>query len=349
MPRCPIVAADQAGLDRAVRLLLDEQVVAIPTETVYGLAGLALHEAALLRIFAAKERPLFDPLIAHLAVPRHTVNMLDYVERRGLVDLEQVSPALRDRLDDLMSALWPGPLTIVLPRRATVPDLLTAGLPRVAVRMPAHPVAQEILDRLGVPLAAPSANRFGRISPTSAEAVAEELGERIPLIVDGGPCRLGIESTVIALDGEAQEGAGERFVLLRPGGLPRERIEERLGEKLALRTEGGQAPEAPGQLASHYAPVRPLSLVDSVNEVDYSDGTPIGVLTWRPLVADLPSHVEVRTLSIDGSTEAGARQLFAQLRALDRPPHARLYAERCPTDEGLGYAINDRLRRAAAR
>ena len=141
----------------------------------------------------------------------------------------------------------------------------------------------------------------------------------------------------------------ERFVLLRPGGLPRERIEERLGEKLALRTEGGQAPEAPGQLASHYAPVRPLSLVDSVNEVDYSDGTPIGVLTWRPLVADLPSHVEVRTLSIDGSTEAGARQLFAQLRALDRPPHARLYAERCPTDEGLGYAINDRLRRAAAR
>ncbi len=342
-----IVAADRVGIDRAVELLGRDEIVAIPTETVYGLAGRALSEKALLAIFSAKERPLFDPLIAHLALPRHTVNILDYVERRGLVELDALSPEVRDSIDDLLSAFWPGPLTIVLPRRAGVPDLLTAGLPRVALRMPAHPVAQEILERLGVPLAAPSANRFGRISPTTAAAVAEELGDRIPLIVDGGPCRVGVESTIVALDDEG------RFVLLRAGGLATEKIEARLGVPLVHRTAapggGDDRPEAPGQLASHYAPARPLHLVDSIAATALPTATPIGLLTFAPLASPPPAHVTALALTTRGSLEEAAHNLFAHLRALDRPPIEQIWAERCPVTTGLGHAINDRLTRAASR
>lgn len=340
-----IVAPDRVGIERACALLKAGEVVAIPTETVYGLAGLALSESALLKIFEAKDRPHFDPLIAHIALPRHTVNILDYVERRKLVNLERLVGKARDRLDDVLSALWPGPLTVVLPRAAGVPDLLTAGLPRVALRMPAHPVAQEILESVGAPLAAPSANRFGRLSPTTAAAVAEELGDRIPLVVDGGACRVGIESTIIAL------GDDDRFVLLRPGGMPKERIEARLGQPLVLAADAtGKTPmDAPGQLPSHYAPERPLTLIDSIADLDAAGGAPFGLLTWESRAVALPPGSTQLALTHAGALDEGARNLFSQLRALDRAPHTRIFAERCPNDTGLGYAINDRLRRAAHR
>ena len=336
-----IVSADSEGIDRAVELLRQEEVVAIPTETVYGLAGSALSEAALLRIFAAKERPLFDPLITHIALPPRIVNMLDYIERSGLVDLRDLTAAARNRLEDLLSVFWPGALTVVLPRALGVLDLLTSGLPRIALRMPVHPVAQAILERVGLPLAAPSANRFGRISPTTAQAVYEELAGRIPLIIDGGATPLGLESTIIALEED------EQFVLLRPGSIPKERIEARLGVRLPVRIEGSEAPESPGQLPNHYAPERPLQLIDSIAQIDLSDGTPIGLLTWKPLGINLPATVTALSLTTTGSVEEAARNLFALLRALDKAPCVRLYVERCPISDGLGHAINDRLNRAA--
>ena len=207
-----ILHATQADIARAVAALARGELVAIPTETVYGLAGLALDPRALAQIFAAKARPTFDPLIAHVAPGPHGTH-LQALARAGLVDLAQLTPAARQSAQRLTDAFWPGPLTLVLPRAAGVPDLCTAGLDSVAVRMPAHPVAQAILTQLGRPLAAPSANRFGRVSPTTAAHVYAELGERIGWIVDGGPCAIGVESTVVAVQAD---GA---CALLRPGGV----------------------------------------------------------------------------------------------------------------------------------
>jgi len=294
----------------------------MPTETVYGLAADALDAAAVLRVFAAKGRPRFDPLIVHV----------DDVEQAWTVAV----PSPRARR--LAAACWPGPLTLVLPRRPCVPDVVTSGLDTVAVRCPDHPVARALIRGCGRPLAAPSANRFGRTSPTTAAHVREQLGDVVAVVLDGGPCRIGIESTVLVPDPSP--------LILRPGGLPRERLAEILGEPVALaeRTARGDhlALPAPGLLASHYAPITPLTLKDAGAPWP-DDGS--ALLSWRG--AGLPARVRlVEVLSPSGDLAEAAAYLFAALRRLDAGGAPRIVAELVP-DHDLGEGINDRLRRAA--
>ncbi len=260
------------ALARAAALLREGEVVGVPTETVYGLAGNALDPRALARIFAVKERPAFDPLIVHVPVP----TTLASLEAEGIVEAGFSRTRGGRVADALARRFWPGPLTLVLPRGPRIPDLATSGLDTVGVRAPSHPVAQALLESAGVPLAAPSANRFGRISPTTATHVVEELGDRIPLVLDGGETPMGIESTVLHI---GREG---RVTLLRPGALPVEEVEEAMGEAVARPGTPPSSPSAqgvpsppnaaspgaapggpasPGMLASHYAPGKPLFLL----------------------------------------------------------------------------------------
>ncbi len=308
------------GLARAVAHLRSGGVVGLPTETVYGLAAKYDDPSAVAAVFAAKERPRFDPLIVHLAdaaaLPR------------------VVAGPLPDGLDTLIEAAWPGPLTIVLPRRDIL-DLVTAGLPHVAVRVPAHPVARTVLREVG-PLVAPSANRFGRISPTTATDVVRELGDRVPLVLDGGRSTVGLESTIVGfVDG--------RPVLLRPGGLPLDVITSHLGALTPL-APGGVI--APGQLPSHYAPHTPLVLVDDLAEIPAE----APVLLTHGSAERLPLQPGVVVvLSETGDADEAAHHLFRALRELDAVGAERIYAERWTERVGLGLAIADRLERAATR
>ena len=305
---------------RAVAAIQRGELVAMPTETVYGLAANALDPTAVVRIFAAKGRPRFDPLIVHVADPEQAW------------DLAVASPRARI----LAAACWPGPLTLVLPRTALVPDVVTSGLDSVGIRCPDHPLARALIRACGVPLAAPSANVFGRISPTTAAHVAEQLGDQVAVILDGGPCVVGIESTVIVLD--------PRPIILRPGGVSRERLEELLGEPVEVAgrtTRADHLPkQAPGMLASHYAPRKPLTL--------RAAGTPWPSDPARGILAftAAPPHVVHEILSPRGDLAEAAMRLFACLRRLDASPATSLVAEYVP-DHGLGLGINDRLRRAA--
>ena len=281
------------GIEQAAALLAAGEVVGLPTETVYGLAGHALEPEAVARIFEAKERPFFDPLIVHLP-------SLDWLDR--------LTTAAGDSLvQALVRQFWPGPLTLVLPRRPLVPDIVTAGLPTVAVRMSAHPVFRAVLTRFGKPVAAPSANRFGRISPTAAGHVVEELGGRIPLILDGGPCALGVESTVVA----PRDGA---LHLLRAGPIT---VEELAAHAPVLSPSPGSSIQAPGQLDSHYAPRTPLRLLSRIAESDTWHGPGrAGLLAWsRPVRPPRFAAMEVLTPR-DDPREAAAR-LFAAMRRLD--------------------------------
>jgi L-threonylcarbamoyladenylate synthase len=306
--------------DAAAKLLRDGETVALPTETVYGLAADALNPAALTKIFEAKERPRFDPLIVHLP---------------GIGWLEQVAEIkseTRGLLEKLIARFWPGPLTFVLPRKKIIPGLVTAGLDTVAVRMSAHPVFAETIREFGRPLAAPSANRFGRISPTTAKHVRDELEGRISLIVDAGPTTHGIESTIIAIR------AGE-LQILRRGAITEEELNE-FGFVTFLTTGKVQAP---GQLRSHYAPTTPLVLVRDARSFVSPEGKNCGLLAWRTTSAQFSI---IRVLSEKRDLREAAANLFRYLHELD---HARLdliVAEEVP-NEGLGKAINDRLRRAA--
>jgi L-threonylcarbamoyladenylate synthase len=230
-----------SDVEHAAALLRSGEVVAIPTETVYGLAANTFDEGAVLNIFTIKERPTFDPLIVHIA------------QRSDLHKVAQQVPA---SAEVLMDAFWPGPLTLVLPKRPEVPDLVTSGLDSVAVRMPAHPMMIELLGSLDFPLAAPSANPFGYISPTTAQHVADQLGEKVPYILDGGPCAVGVESTII---GWEPEGGG-RWVLYRPGGITTEQIEVLVGP--LGNSDKGPVPMAPGMMDSHYAPRKPVHVGD---------------------------------------------------------------------------------------
>lgn len=311
-------------LDDAARRLSAGGLVAFGTETVYGLGANALDPAAVARVFEAKDRPSFDPLIVHVA------------ERRWLDDLVADLPAVAETL---IEAFWPGPLTLVLPRTARVPDLVTAGLDTVAVRMPGHDTARTLIARAGVPVAAPSANRFGRLSPTSAADVVEQLGEHLDpdrdAILDLGPCRVGVESTVLAVaDGP---------VLLRPGGITLEEIERVVGP-VRIPEEREQpvarAQPSPGMLPRHYAPRTPVVLE--------SDPRPIGRLGLLSLVE--PSSREgfeaVEVLSPTGDLAEAATRFFAALRRLDAIGLDAIIARPFP-EQGLGRALNDRLRRAA--
>ena len=304
---------DQMGIARAAILLAGGQVVAIPTETVYGLAGDARNPGAVAAIYAAKGRPSFNPLIVHVA---------DLDGARSLADL----PPEAERL---ARAFWPGALTLVLPQRADagIASLVTAGLSTIAIRVPAHPVTQALL-RLTGPLAAPSANLSGRISPTSADHVLDPdggLDGRIGAVMDAGPCPVGVESTIIGWP-------GGRAALLRPGGIAAEAIAEALGHPLADHQADPAAPDAPGQLTSHYAPNAPLRL----NATDpRPDETFIAFGAPGPF-----------SLSDSGDPVQAAARLFDTLRRADR--EGRPIAVAPIPDQGLGAAINDRLRRAAA-
>jgi L-threonylcarbamoyladenylate synthase len=317
-----VVSPSPEAISRAVKLLRQGEVVGLPTETVYGLAGDGLNPVALARIFEVKQRPLFDPLILHFA------------DAAGAFALaEQIPAAARE----LAQRFWPGPLTLVLRKKEMVPDLATSGLPNVALRVPAHPVAQALLRAFGGPLAAPSANRFGRISPTDAQAVRIELGEAVPLILDGGPCAVGLESTVLLL-------SEDQPVLLRAGGIPLEEIEAVVGP-VQHATPVDDRPQAPGQLKHHYAPRKPLRLVRDIAEIPSQ--ADIGWLAFGVQSASAPFCGVVENLSPAGDLHEAAVNFFRALRALDDNPRvARLYAMALPA-RGLGWAINERLERAA--
>ena len=309
-----------SDLQQAAALLREGKLVAIPTETVYGLAANAYDAEAVLRIFEVKNRPAFDPLIVH-------------VRDRSQVD--ELVAHVPPEAEALMRRFWPGPLTLVLPKQPRVPDIVTSGLDTVGVRMPAHPMALKLLRSLEFPLAAPSANPFGYISPTTAQHVADQLGERIPYILDGGPCAVGVESTIIGWE----DGMP---VLYRPGGLSVEAIEEVVGAVRPLVKH--VLPVAPGMVESHYAPRKPLIVGDVSALLDAHAGERIGVIAFRA------QHAAARceTLSERGDPNEAAQKLFAAMRALDASEVDVIFAEVFP-EVGLGKAINDRLRRAAAK
>src|SRR6185295_6995519 len=312
-----VLSADHDATLAAARALGDGGLVAFPTETVYGLGADATNGTAVARLYAAKGRPRFNPLIAHVA---------DLAAARRLA----VFNADAERL---ARAFWPGPLTLVLPKLLGCPvsQLATAGLDTIAVRVPDHPVAHDILAALGKPVVAPSANRSGHVSPTTAAHVRGDLDGRVDLILDGGPTSVGVESTIVACLGAP--------VLLRPGGLPREDIERVLGRALADDSSpSGEAPLAPGMLGSHYAPKTPLRLnARSVNagEVLLAFG------------ADAPAGAKTLNLSVSGDLVEAAANLFSHLRALDAVGASAIAVMPIPND-GLGEAINDRFARAAA-
>jgi len=308
-------------LDHAADILRAGGLVGMPTETVYGLAADATNADAVVRIFAAKGRPTFDPLIVHVADPEGA--------------WEVGEPTSRARR--LAEACWPGPLTLVLRRRPGIPDAVTSGLDTVGVRCPDHAMARDLIRRTGRPLAAPSANPFGFISPTTAAHVAAQLGDRVGAILDGGPCTIGIESTVLVPDPQP--------VILRPGGLTREQLEAILGEPVAVADRQARADSialpAPGMLASHYAPRTPLRLLEA-GEPWPTDPT-VGRLAFG---TPLPPGGPTEDLSPTGDLAEAARTLFAALRRLDACGATSLVARPVPAT-GLGLGINDRLRRAA--
>lgn len=313
-------AADPGSIAEAAAVLRRGGLVAFPTETVYGLGADVFNPRAVARVFEVKARPSFDPLIVHLA---------DAGERA------RVAVADDPRTVALAARFWPGPLTLVVPRRAQVPDLVTAGLDTVGIRVPAHAAARAMIAAAGTPVAAPSANPFGYVSPTTAAHVAELLGPAVDLVLDGGPCRVGVESTILSL-------AGDRPVILRPGGASRESLEEALGIPLEV-ADPRERPLSPGQLPRHYATRTPLRILPRGSAPPLDPGR-VGLLAWRHAPASGYAAVEV--LAPDGSPETAAANLFAALRRLDSAGLDLIVAEPCP-ESGLGHAIMDRLRRAA--
>lgn len=337
-----------------------DHVVGMPTETVYGLAGNGKSPQALARIFSTKERPTFDPLILH--VDAQSVKNLRDLEDQHLVDGRSFSDLNRKLINRLIEVFWPGPLTLVLPKHPDVPDLATSGLPTVALRMPKHPVAQALIQAAQTPLAAPSANRFGRISPTTAEAVAEELGDKIEWILDGGPCEIGLESTILLV--------GDTVEILRHGGLSQETLEELFRREfpdIRIEPKRSHSIVAPGMLESHYAPTQPFILLPKpINEMTSAELTPlrpagpekgsIGLLIQKGDPKRAKDHLETLvhapvicySLSPSGDLSEAAHLLFSQMRKLDSAPVSFIWAEPCFISQGLGHAIQDRLKRASA-
>ncbi len=311
-------------LSQAVKILREGGLVVFPTETVYGLGADALNPKAVARVFEAKNRPTFDPLIIHVADPE------------GARALVTSFPPLAERLASLF---WPGPLTLVLPKKSVVPDLVTSGLPSVALRIPSHPIALELLRAFGRPLSAPSANPFGQVSPTSAEHARSSLGNKVDLILDGGPCSVGVESTVLSLLDEIP-------ALLRPGGTSLEDLEKACG-KIRVPSDDDFASHSPGRQERHYATETPLYPADH-----------LPVMTKRPRLGYLAFHnkppgqgglfVKIEVLSPSGDPREAAANLFSALRRLDAAGLDGIAYETAP-EKGLGRAINDRLRRASGK
>ena len=309
----------------AVELLRKGEIVALPTETVYGLAADAVNAIAVAKIFQAKERPRFDPLIVHLP------------DRAWLEKVADLPAQDRQLILKLADKFWPGPFTMVLPKRQIIPEIVTAGLDTVAVRFSAHPVFSEIIREFGKPLAAPSANRFGRVSPTTAQHVLDDLQDRITLIIEGGPTAHGIESTIVAIrDGKID--------ILRRGPITAEQLSELA--KIDVVAAGGKV-SVPGQLPAHYAPKTRLRLIGDAKSFSPDKDQRVGLLAWNPAKPGR-NFAAVRCLSERQDLREAAANLFRCLRELDALDLDVILAERVPS-QGLGAAIMDRLRRGAHR
>lgn len=339
----------------AAAILRDGGLVAMPTETVYGLAAVAYDGEAVARVFSAKGRPADDPLIVHVTRALCGDDLWDGLVHLGVI-AENVPVAQSATARILLESLAPGPLTLVLPRGPRMSDLITAGLPNVAVRFPAHEVAIGLIDRVGHPLVAPSANRFGRISPTTADAVSAELEGRIDAILDGGPCGIGLESTVARVEPDGS------ITVLRPGAVGADALA--IGGEVRIADRHGGSGGSPGRLLSHYAPRAPLALVGppgSWTDAAVADLLArVGVGAWthvswtgdaitaaRAAQARTGRTPDVHVLSPDGRTTSAARQLYAILRSADDTDPALVTLERPPGDDALGQALRDRVERAA--
>jgi L-threonylcarbamoyladenylate synthase len=307
------------NLTAAKELLEKGELVAIPTETVYGLAANALNTDAVLKIFEVKNRPHFDPLIVHVA----SIKDLD----KWAIEIPQIARTLAHKF-------WPGPLTILLKKNEIISDLVTSGLDTVGLRMPNHALTLDLLRSLDFPLAAPSANPFGYISPTSAVHVQDQLGNQLQYILDGGPSEVGVESTIV-------DCSGDELRVLRLGGISLEELEEVVGTTIKIQTSSSK-PDAPGMLLSHYAPRKPLVLGDIEKLISEYSNQKIGVLSFKEIYPKYNNQI----LSIKGDLREAARNLFGALRKLDSENIDLIVGELLP-EEGLGRAVNDRLRRAA--
>ena len=310
--------------ESAVDLLKGGYPVALPTETVYGLAAAAMNPDAVIRIFQVKDRPKFDPLIVHLPNPK------------WLDDVAEIPAADRPLVEKLTRKFWPGPLTLVLPKKKVIPDLVTAGLATVAVRISAHPVFKAVIDAFAQPLAAPSANRFGRISPTTARHVTDELDGKIHLVVDGGQTTHGIESTIITL-------RENKIWILRSGPITAEELRPLASDVTIVNRI--ELPNAPGQLKSHYAPATKMKLLRTGEAPKAKRGERTGLLAWCS-PGEAKDFTKVEVLSRTGDPREAAASLFSKLRILDSADLDLIVAESVP-EEGLGVAIMDRLRKAA--
>lgn len=310
-------------ISRAKALLEKSDLVAIPTETVYGLAGNCLDAKSVANIFEIKKRPYFDPLIAHFA---------------SIKQVKKFTKGMPEKAEMLAKAFWPGPMTLILKKKDIIPDIVTSGLDTVAVRIPNHPLTLKLLRSVDFPLAAPSANPFGYVSPTTAFHVQVQLGERIDYILDGGSCVIGIESTIVAFE-------GEHTIIHRLGGVSVEDIEKVVG-KVEVQIDN-EEPAGPGMLKSHYAPLTPLKVGNIEQLLAESDGEEIGVLSFQKYYLPKDSKKQY-VLSDIGDVEEAATRLFSGLRYLDELGVKLILSEYVP-ESGLGRAINDRLMRASAK
>ena len=310
------------NIDQAISFLKNGEVVAIPTETVYGLAANALDASAVIKIFEAKNRPFFDPLIVHTFSISEVYRLVEEIP----------APLL-----ELAKKYWPGPLTLLLPKKEIIPDIVTSGLPNVGIRIPQQEVALKLLQQLNFPLAAPSANPFGYVSPTSAQHVYDQLQGKIPYILDGGHCKVGLESTIVGIQ-------NNKVTIYRMGGLDIEKIETIVG-KVHINIHQGDNPAAPGMLSAHYAPNKKI-IIGNIDEnlVKYKNNK-LGIISFKNQYFQVDSKYSF-TLSVKGNLNEAAQHLFAAMRALDDSDIEIILTENFP-DEGLGRAINDRLTRAS--
>ncbi|MEM7551062.1 MAG: L-threonylcarbamoyladenylate synthase [Bacteroidota bacterium] len=313
-------------INKAVELLQEGKLVAIPTETVYGLAGNALNEDAVLKIFEAKNRPSFDPLIVHVG---NLYDLDKYIIKPGL-DL------------DFLNLAWPGSLTVIFDKKTLIPHLVTSGLSTVGIRMPDHPLTLELLNSIRFPLAAPSANPFGYVSPTTAQHVNQYLGDKIDYILDGGPCKVGIESTIMGFEDEEPR-------VYRLGGMDIEKLKHYLKtDNLKIELNKSSDPVAPGMLKSHYAPSKPFFLYSDYKLFSTSfDGKKAAYITFEDSIEEHQNSYNF-VLSPLGDMKEAARNLFKIMREADESDCDVILAEEVP-ENGLGLAINDRLRRASVK
>ena len=308
-------------IQKAVQLLIENQLVAIPTETVYGLAGNIFSEKAIKSIFSTKQRPFFNPLIVHISSVKSLNDLVTHVPEKAKL---------------LAAAFWPGSMTLVLKKSKTIPDIITAGKDTVAVRVPNHPITLALLKKLPFPLAAPSANPFGSISPTKPTHVENYFRNSIKMVLDGGSCANGIESTIIGFENEEP-------VIYRLGALPLEEIEALVGA-ISIKNKKEEKPDAPGMLARHYAPKTSTFLVDDVAaEIEKNTGKKMGVLVFKSSLNN--ENITEIILSKNGSLQEAASRLYSAMHDLDSKNLDLIIAERF-SEFGLGKSINDRLQRA---